>query len=57
MSDGRTQVMGGAGLFHLSIRQWTNLTEFKTNIKTWKGNECECQRTLYQNFVPFLGFI
>ena len=38
----------------LSIRHSTNLVEFKTKIKAWKGNECHCQCRLCRNFIPLL---
>ena len=41
----------------VSIRHSTNLIEFKTKIKAWKGNECQCQCRLCRNFIPLLGFI
>ena len=41
----------------VSIRHSTNLIEFKTKIKAWTGNECQCQCRLCRNFVPLLGFI
>ena len=41
----------------VSIRHSTNLVEFKTKSKAWKGNECQCQCRLCQNFIPLLGFI
>ena len=40
----------------VSIRDSTNLFEFKTKIKAWKGNECQCQCRLCRNFIPLLGF-
>ena len=41
----------------VSLRHSTNLIEFKTKIKAWKGNECQCQCRLCRNYVPLLGFI
>jgi len=45
----------------LSIRQSTNLFEFKAKIKIWGANKCRCQCRLCRNFVlflrAFLGFL